>query len=153
MEELETKTRAGVLGRFLGYVKQRRETVGNGLHMTASQVNARPLVGPANFLPAPNYNGPQGGNGPQLAPDPIRQGMFDGIGHIGIARIPKYVSKYDQTAWESQQFVTSNEEYRAGAAIIRGGQLPEWERANISMPEATAYGTQFEYQSLPYGYV
>jgi len=152
-ESNESRTRAGKLGRFLGYVKERRTTVGNNLHITASQINARPLVQPAYYGPQPNYNGDQGGNGPQLAPDPIRQGMFDGVGRVGIARIPVVSFKYDQTAWESQAFATSNGTMRAGASIIGGRQTPGYERANIGVPDAVAYGSMFEYTPVPYGYV
>lgn len=153
MTETETKTRAGALGRFLGYVKVRRVPTGNALHLTAAQVNARPLVGPALHSNNPNYNGPQGGNGPQFAPDQIRQSLFDGIGHIGVARVPKFVSTYDQTAWESQNFLTSNVEMRAGASIVGGRQTQDWNRANIDVPVSVPYGSQFSYQPIPYGYV
>lgn len=152
-EETENRTRAGAIGRFLGYVKSRRETVGNSLHITASQVNARPLVQPALYGPQPVYNGPQGGNGPQPAPDPIRQSIFDGIGHIGIARISVWRSRYDQTAWESQTFAHGNVHYNPNASIPFGNQRFEYERANIQIPASTAYGSQFEYQPAPYGYV
>src|ERR1700755_2933224 len=152
-ESNEQRTRAGALGRFLGYVKQRRETVGNSLHITASQVNARPLVQPALFAPAPGYNGDQGGNGPNLFSDPIRQSSFDGIGHIGIARIPKFVSTYNQTAWENQTFIANNLDMRAGASIVPGRQAYSYERSNIDVPQALAYGSLFSYQPEPYGYI
>lgn len=141
------------LSSFLGYIKERRETVGNSLHITASQVNARPLVQPTDVLPDPRYNMPQGGQGPQLAPDPIRQGIFDGIGHIGKARIPKFSSVYDQTAWEEQSFIGGHLAYYAGGSIPFGNMLPDHERANITVPNSVAYGSQFEYNALPYGYV
>lgn len=142
-----------MLSQFLGYIKQRRETVGNSLHLTANQVNARPLVQPSDVIWDPRYNTPQGGNGPQLAPDPIRQGIFDGIGHIGKARIPKFVSAYDQTAWENQSFIGGHLAYYNGGSIPFGNMLPEYARANISVPDNVAYGSQFEYNALPYGYV
>lgn len=148
----QERTRAGSLGRFLGYIKRRRETVGNNLHITASQVNARPLVQPVDLLPQPAFNGMQGGQGPQLAPDPIRQGSFDGIGHLGIARIPKFVSAYSQTAWENQTFVAPKNGIRAGATVPFGNMTPSYERTNIGVPDSVAYGSLMEYQSLPYGY-
>lgn len=151
-DETQRKTRAGTLGRFLGYIKQRRETVGNGPHLWATIANVRPLVQPAEYGPHPNYNGLQGGNGPQLAPDPVRQSIFDGIGHLGIARVPIWRSGYDQTAWTAQRFVTGNEDYRAGASIPFGHQTPSFERANIDVPSSVAYGSLFTYQPMPYGY-
>ena len=151
-ETIEKRTRAGALGRFLGYVKERRETVGNSLHITASQVLARPLVQPVDFLPQPDFNGLQGGQGPQMAPDPIRQSSFDGIGHIGIARISKWVSAYDQTAWENQVFIAPKNGIRAGATVPFGKMTPDYNRANIGVPDAVSYGSLMEYQAMPYGY-
>lgn len=151
--DTETKTRAGILGTFLGYVKERRETVGNNLHITASQVLARPLVQPANILPNPNFNLPQGGQGPQMAPDPIRQSMFDGLGHLGVARISVWRSAYDQTAWENQTFIAGHTRYAPGASIVFGNMTPMYERSNINVPDSPAYGSQFQYQAQPYGYV
>lgn len=101
----------------------------------------------------PNFTIPQAESGPQMAPDPIRQGSFDGLGHIGKARIPKFVSVYDQTAWESQGFVAGHNRYSPGANIPFGNMIPEQERANIVIPDSLAYGSQFEYQPVPYGYV
>lgn len=150
--DTETKTRAGVLGTFLGYIKERRETVGNNLHITASQVLARPLVNPVDMESAPGYNLPQGGQGPQQAPDPIRQSIFDGLGHISKARIPVWRSAYDQTAWENQSFIAGKTRFAPGAGIPFGNMTPGYERTNIYVPNAPAYGSQFTYQALPYGY-
>lgn len=149
----EEHTRAGALGRFLGYIKERRETVGNSLHLKANTINARPLVQPADEVWSPNYNSEQGGNGPQQAPDPIRQGMFDGYGHIGKARIPKFVSSYDQTAWENQNFVSDKLRMMQSTNIPFGHMSPEYERANIEIPDVSSFGSQFVSYSEPYGYI
>lgn len=141
------------LKKYLGYIVKRRTPVGDGVHFTAAQVNARPLVGSVPLASDGHFNGPQGGQGPQMAPDPVRYGLFDNIGRIVGARIPKFVSVYDQTAWESQGFAAGHIAYTAGGGIPFGNMLPEWERTNISVPQSVAYGSQFEYNALPYGYV
>lgn len=143
----------GLVSKYLGFIVRRRETVGDGIHMTAPQVNARPMVGSVPFGPDPRYNGPQGGQGPQMAPDPIRQSTFDNIGRLVGARIPVYTSVYDQTAWENQFFAAGHLAYVPGGSIPFGNMLPERERANIEVPQTVAYGSQFQYQALPYGYV
>jgi hypothetical protein len=142
------------LSKFLGFVVKRRTPVGDGVHFTAAQVNARPLVGSVPFMDQPVYNGAQGGQGPQLAPEQtVRHGSFANIGRILGARIPKFVSVYDQTAWENQSFAAGHVAYAAGGGIPYGNMLPEWERSNIDVPNSVAYGSQFAYDALPYGYV
>jgi hypothetical protein len=143
-----------VTGAFRGYVKSRRQTVGNAPHLTAAQVQARPLVSiPPDNLSQPQFVVPQPRSGPQGAPDPIRQSQFDGVGHLGKARIPKTVFVYDQTAWEQQSFLASKHRFAQRASVPFGHMLPDANRVNIVVPGHTSYGQIAEYQPAPYGYI